>query len=399
MTTSKKVIKAWSNDINEKTLLYLDTLSSLPFLYKHIAVMPNVCYSDHSLSGVAYASEHPIMPAAIGPDIGCGVKAIKLNFDVNLIKNHNELRNRIEKTIPCGRKANNWGNFEKVKNKEAIIKLINQRKFSDKIVPNIIGQIGTIDGGQHFIEISYDENDIAWLLIHSGSSLVGEFIANNHIHHARGLMKKYFINLKEVDFAYFVSKTDEYTAYLNDIDWIQRYAVENRNIIMDLILNEILAHVFGSTFEYEICEFGGSPKKSSQFFEEIDCRHNYFNLEEHFGKKVWITRKGTISARENELVIILGSMATPSYIGRGKGNADSFLSCAHGVGRKMSKEDASNYFTIDDVIAQTVNIESRIDLSMSHEIPAAYNNIEEVIAQQKDLVDILHKLTPIISVK
>jgi tRNA-splicing ligase RtcB len=249
-------------------------------------------------------------------------------------------------------------------------------------------QCGTLGGGNHFIEICQDTEGGAWVVLHSGSRNLGKTLAEVHIEKARGLMKTYFIELPDPDLAYLAQGTPEFKAYLQDLLWAQAYAKANRNEMMLRILKDVSFHVYG--------EDRGAEAMTTL---RVDCHHNYTAMENHGGKNVWITRKGAVSAREGELGIIPGSMGAKSFIVKGKGNAESFCSCSHGAGRKMSRTKAKQVFTTADLEAQTKGVECRKDADVIDEIPEAYKNIDEVMANQADLVETVYELKQLICIK
>lgn len=244
-------------------------------------------------------------------------------------------------------------------------------------------QLGSLGSGNHFIEICLDENDQVWVMLHSGSRGVGNHIGTYFINLAREEMKTYYINLPDKDLAYLSEGTESFNDYVEAFTWAQDYARANREMMMSMVLLALTKHF--PTFQTTE--------------EAISCHHNYVEKENHFGQNIWVTRKGAVRARATDLVIIPGSMGTRSYIARGLGNTDSFNSCSHGAGRKLSRSKAKNIYTEDDLKAQTHGIECRKDKGVIDEIPAAYKNIDTVMANQSDLVEVVHTLRQIINVK
>jgi tRNA-splicing ligase RtcB len=242
-------------------------------------------------------------------------------------------------------------------------------------------QMASLGGGNHFIEICGDESGDTWAMLHSGSRGVGNILASRHIKVAQGLMEKYFIGLPNKDLAYLVEGTSEFDAYMADVDWCQKYAWRSREEMMSRVI-AIINRTYG---------FHG--------MESVHCHHNYINRENHFGANVWVTRKGAVSAKKGELGIIPGSMGAKSYIVEGLGNPDSFTSCSHGAGRRMSRTAAKKLFGDADINSQLKGVECRRDSEIADELPGAYKPIEEVMANQTDLVKPIHELKQILCVK
>lgn len=382
----KAPIKIWATDLEETAKQQALNLSSLPFIYKHIAIMADAHAGYGSTVGSVIATQGAIIPSAIGVDIGCGMCAVKLPFKIDMLHdNAKELRSLIEVAIPVGFSSNK-NIHERVADKFNDINA--GRTWEDeKLLDKAMHQLGSLGGGNHFIEICYDENNDAWIMLHSGSRNIGKTLAEIHIDKAKGIMKQYFIELADPDLAFLVKDTPEFRSYINDLHFSQEYAKENRTEMMSRILN-----IINNYFNPEI-------KLMDLIILWIDCHHNYTKLENHFGKNVWITRKGAVSARDGEYGIIPGSMGTSSYIVKGKGNLDSFHSCSHGAGRKMSRTKARATFTQDDLALQTHGVDCRKDADIIDEIPGAYKDINEVMANQSDLVEIVHTLKQIICIK
>ncbi len=378
-------IKAWIDGVHieDEAMVQLHNLAKMPFMYKHIAVMPDVHWGMGATVGSVIATEGAIIPAAVGVDIGCGMCAVKLKFKVDELGDSlDKLRASIERSIPVGFDSNT----ELTKRMWSSIK----STFPDGTPVNekTYLQLGTLGGGNHFIEICADQNNDAWIVLHSGSRNIGNKSATKHIDIAKGLMKEYFISLPDPDLAYLVQKTPEFKAYIADLLWCQDYAKENRNEMMLRVLKDVSYHVYGSEKRYDhLVEM------------RINCHHNFTKMEHHFGKNIWVTRKGAVSAQEGELGIIPGSMGTRSYIVRGKGNVESFHSCSHGAGRAMSRNKARKLFTLEDHIKATEGVECRKDADVIDETPGAYKDIDAVIAAQGDLVDILFTLKQLVCVK
>lgn len=373
-----KHIKIWTDDIEEEAIIQLKNIANLPFIHHHVAVMPDAHAGKGSTVGTVIATQGAIIPAAVGVDIGCGMRAVKLPFKIDLLGDSlDKLRASIERSVPVGFNSNNE---------------LNERTKKISIEMNLTGkhalQIGTLGGGNHFIEICKDENNDAWIMLHSGSRNLGKTLAETHIDRAKDLMKEYFINLPDIDLAYLAQNTIEFDMYLKDLTFAQIYAKENRNEMMIRVLKDISFHVYGED-------------KGQEFMTLflVDCHHNFTRMENHFGKNIWITRKGAVSAREDEYGIIPGSMGTKSFIVKGKGNLESFCSCSHGAGRSMSRTMARKKFTIEDLINQTSGVECRKDADIIDEIPGAYKSIDKVMENQNDLVSIVHTLNQLLCIK
>lgn len=382
-------IKIWTDKIEPQAEQQLRKLATLPFIHKHIAVMPDVHLGRGATIGSVIATKGAIIPAAVGVDIGCGMSAIKLPCDISVFtsadKTAREVRSLIEAVIPVGplsnksipnsigNKFNSLGDFFAKIDKSAINKGA--------------AQIGTLGGGNHFIEICGDTKGGSWLMLHSGSRHIGNMMARVHMDKAKDLMKQHFISLADKDLAYLAQGTDEFKEYIHDVMWAQQYAKLNREIMVERTL-QVLVTYFGW-------------KEAPQFLMRgmIDCHHNYTSLENHYGQNVYITRKGAVSARKGEYGIIPGSMGAKSFIVKGLGNPESFCSCSHGAGRVMSRNAAKAKFSAKDLADQTAGVECRKDSKTVDEIPAAYKDIEEVMANQADLVTPVYQLKQILCIK
>ena len=385
-------VKIWTNDIEPEAKEQLIRLSSLPFIHKHVAVMPDVHSGLGSTVGTVIATNGAIIPAAVGVDIGCGMSAIKLPFKVDLLDGKlHELRSQIERSIPVG----NLGNAKVSESmKDKFVRLGGLRCFENnsKELLRAVTQVGSLGSGNHFIEICTDEYGTAWLMLHSGSRNIGKVIADVHINGAKKLMQKYFIDLPDPDLAYLVQDTPEFDNYVHDMNWAQEYASFNRQEMVERVLKQIAFLVYGKE--------NTTPESIMALNTlHVDCHHNYSQLENHFGSNIYVTRKGAVSARKDELGIIPGSMGAKSYIVKGLGNEESFCSCSHGAGRRMSRSKARHTFTQDDLINQTAGVECRKDKDVIDEIPAAYKDIDQVMANQSDLVSIEFTLKQLICVK
>lgn len=373
-------IKIWATDLEEEAILQVLNLSHMPFIHNHVAVMPDAHAGKGSTVGTVIATQGVIIPAAVGVDIGCGMQAMKMPFKVDRLQNLDQLRSSIERSIPVGHRAQ----------KEVVSQSAALFATEHCLTNKEACQIGTLGGGNHFIEVCADENQDVWVMLHSGSRNLGKTRAEKHIDVAKGIMKRYFIDLPDRDLAYLAQQTPEFDAYLKDMYMAQNYAKLNRDEMMRLVVRDVCYHVYGSSeMQYEL-DF-------SPFL--VDCHHNFTQMENHYGSNVWITRKGAVSARNGQFGIIPGSMGTKSYIVKGKGNPESFNSCSHGAGRTMSRTQARKQFTLDDLKQQTKGVECRKDSDVIDEIPGAYKDIDVVMANQSDLVEVVHTLKQLLCVK
>jgi len=385
ISETKKPVKIWASDLEFEAEQQVRNLANLPFIHKHVAVMPDAHAGRGSTVGTVIATKGAIIPAAVGVDIGCGMCAVKLPFKVDELKNLKDLRHSIERSIPVGFNSNKTVT-DRVGKAFGLLGAVNAYKYVS--LDKAVLQIGTLGGGNHFIEICTDTENNAWVMLHSGSRGVGNKLAQVHINEAKGLMKKYFIDLPDPDLAFLAQGTKEFQAYIKDLQWAQQYAEFNRKEMMLRVLKDISYHVY-------------KEDKGKEFMVTlgVDCHHNYTSMENHFGSNIWVTRKGAVSAKAGELGIIPGSMGTKSFIVEGLGNPDSFNSCAHGAGRKMSRTKAKAIFTVEDLAKQTEGVECRKDAKVVDEIPGAYKDIDEVMANQADLVKPVYQLKQLLCVK
>lgn len=373
-------VKLWTDlsTVESQALDQLKNIANLPWVFKHVAVMPDVHYGKGATVGSVIAMKNAVSPAAVGVDIGCGMGAVLTNLTASdLPDSLRQLRLDIEEAVPVGFSAHEQSKVGK--------KSVMQR-FKDLFGPvkDIEGradkQIGTLGGGNHFIEVCLDTDQRVWVVLHSGSRNIGKTLAEYHIGKARGLAHN--AELPDKDLAVFLSNTQEMKEYMHDLSWAQEYAFENRATMKNLVM--------------------GVMKKHFPEMEELDyitCHHNYVSEENHFGEDVIVTRKGAVFAGRGAYGIIPGSMGTKSYITRGLGNTDSFCSSSHGAGRRLSRGDAKRTFSEDDLRAQTAGVECRKDASVLDEIPGAYKDIDEVMENQKDLVEVVAELKQVLCVK
>lgn len=382
ISDGKVPIKIWTDDVESGAIVQLRNTANLPFVFKHIAVMPDVHQGIGATIGSVVATKNAICPACVGVDIGCGMMAVKTDLDYRIVQDKiKEIRHSIERSIPVGF-------YENSRLTKEVEEYQGWSTFSgtNDLLKKAQNQLGSLGGGNHFIEICLDKENAVWIMLHSGSRGVGNRLASMHIDAAKGLMKKFFIELPDPDLAYLPLKTDEFNAYIKDLQWCQAYALENRAEMMRRVVKNLSYAVHGED---------GCVSRSN----EVNCHHNYVAWENHFGENVMVTRKGAVRARVGDMGIIPGSMGTRSYIVRGLGNEMSFNSCSHGAGRRMSRTAAHKHFTIEDLELQTRGVECRKDKGVIDEIPTAYKPIEEVMVNQSDLVEIVAELKQIMCVK
>ena len=385
-------VKVWAEDLDKGAIEQLLNVSSIPFIHNHVAVMPDAHVGMGCTIGTVIPTHKAIIPAAVGVDIGCGMMAAKTNITAkDLPDNLSKIRNSIEKIIPLGpgRCHQKEYSLNKIKNQFVSHSEVNQffKNDPDKMFGITTGkwreQIGSLGGGNHFIEICMDEDDFVWVMLHSGSRGIGNKIGMVFIGKAKEDMRIHQVNLPDKNLAYFSEGTEHFNDYVQAIAWAQEYAFINRRVMMTLIFGQ-LEYYFP---QVRIAE------------QAINCHHNYVEKEHHYGESVWVTRKGAIRAKENDIGIIPGSMGTKSYIVKGKGNKESFHSCSHGAGRRMSRKQAFNKFTMDDLEKQTPGVEMERRKAIIDEIPGAYKDIDRVMKDQEDLVDVIHTLKQIVNVK
>jgi tRNA-splicing ligase RtcB (3'-phosphate/5'-hydroxy nucleic acid ligase) len=394
-------IKMWTRGVpvEDEAKKQLCNIAKLPFIYKHIAVMPDVHLGKGSTIGSVIPTLGAVIPAAVGVDIGCGMMAAKTTLCANdLPDNLGPLRSAIERAVPHGmspktrgfknRDTGSWENppapvdtawaglkveFDTICEKTPRLKNTNNYKH-----------LGTLGSGNHFVEVCLDEAGFVWFMLHSGSRGVGNAIGSHFIELAKQDMRTHFINLPDQDLAYLPEGTQHYVDYVEAVSWAQKFARTNREVMMQNLIAAVRT-VITKPFETHV--------------EAVNCHHNYVQKEHHFGKDVLVTRKGAVSAREGELGIIPGSMGAKSFIVRGKGNPESFNSCSHGAGRIMSRTEAKRRFTVDDQIKATEGVECRKDANVIDEIPMAYKDIDAVMLAQSALVEVVHVLKQVVCVK
>lgn len=384
-------VKIFTNDIDQDSIEQLTKMAQLQFIHSHIAVMPDVHVGKGATVGSVIPTKHAIIPAAVGVDIGCGMNAIRLNLKSSqLPDNLSSLRHAIERKVPVG-----FDLHKQVKAKASTLTPLDKRlqpiiskhpglvRMLRKFDMTWQKQLGTLGGGNHFIELCLDENQDVWIMLHSGSRGLGNVIGTYFIELAKKEAQHRFGHVPDKDLSYFAEGSTSFDDYVEAVKWAQAYAYENRREMMRLILEAIRPLL-----------------PSFQLTKEaINCHHNYVSQEQHGGENLLITRKGAIRAGKDELGIIPGSMGARSYIVRGKGHPDSFCSCSHGAGRKMSRNKAKHLFNQQDLIQQTQGIECRKDAGVIDEIPAAYKDIDQVMAHQSDLIEVVHTLKQVLCIK
>lgn len=375
-------IHLWApiNEVESGALDQLKRIAALPWVFKHVAVMPDVHLGKGATVGSVIAMKDAVAPAAVGVDIGCGMAALKTNLTANdLPDSLRLLRSAFEAAVPVG--------FSQHRDVTKFAETLSLWKTFDDLAPEVqdlkskaLKQCGSLGGGNHFIELCLDQSGGVWLMLHSGSRNIGKTLAEIHIAKARKLLHNQ--SLPDRDLAVFLKGTPEMNAYRHDLFWAQRYAFANREAMLAL-LKDVLVDFFPAI----------------AFEAPILCHHNYVSEEVHFGEDVLVTRKGAIRAGRGEWGIIPGSMGTRSYIVQGLGNPESFESASHGAGRRMSRTQAKKRLHLRDLEAQTKGVECRKDDGVLDEAPAAYKNIEKVIAHQADLVEVKYQLKQVLCVK
>ena len=376
-----------AEQIEDSAMQQIENLSRMPFIFKHVAVMPDCHFGMGATVGSVIPTNRAIIPAAVGVDIGCGMIAVKTPLTrEDLPEDLSDIRKAIEHQVPLS--AGHYNRSIKKTAKPRIEQLeakaaeLDRLDFYDKLDKNWRKQLGSLGSGNHFIEVVLDEEGYAWAFLHSGSRGVGNRIAAYHIKIAKALMEKWYINLPDADLAYLVEDTPEFDDYLKDLDWAQEFALLNREEMMERIIRLL---------QYRCGDF--------EPVETIQCHHNFTQREHHFGRNILVSRKGAIEAREGQLGLIPGSMGTRSYVVRGKGNAASFNTAPHGAGRRLSRNKARNAFTMDDFDRDMEGIEVNRSEAFLDELPGAYKDIDLVMEQSAGLVEILHTFRQIVNVK
>ncbi|MGZ8340858.1 MAG: RtcB family protein [Telluria sp.] len=394
-------IKMWTKGVpvEDAAKQQLANTAKLPFIYKHVAVMPDVHLGKGSTIGSVIPTTGAVIPAAVGVDIGCGMMATKTTLTAkDLPDNLSRLRSAIEQAIPHGMspktrsyKGADKGSWNKapsavdagwMKLKDEFDEIV--RKRPNLRNTNNYKHLGTLGSGNHFVEVCLDEEGFVWLMLHSGSRGVGNAIGTQFIELAKQDMRKHQVNLPDQDLAYLSEGTQHFDDYIQAVGWAQKFARINREVMMQNLI-AAMRTVITKPFETHV--------------EAVNCHHNYVQKEQHFGREILVTRKGAVSALEGELGIIPGSMGAKSFIVRGKGNPESFNSCSHGAGRIMSRTEAKRRFTVEDHVGATKGVECRKDADVIDEIPMAYKDIDAVMDAQRELVEVVHTLKQVVCVK
>ena len=373
--------------IEDAALTQIQRLSGLPFIFKHLAIMPDCHFGLGATVGSCIPTQGAIIPAAVGVDIGCGMIAAKTSLtSADMPADLSDIRKAIEHQIPLS--AGRYNASVKKTAKPRIEQLecraeeLGRLAFYDKTGRNWRKQLGSLGSGNHFIEIVLDEDDSVWAFLHSGSRGVGNRLATHHIKVAKDIMKREGVELPDADLAYLSEGTPEFDDYITDLEWAQEFALLNREEMMERIIR---------LMQYRCGDF--------EVVRRIQCHHNFTQRENHFGADILVSRKGAIEAREGQLGLIPGSMGTRSYVVRGKGNPQAFNTAPHGAGRRMSRRKAREAFTMDDFDRLMVGIEVNRSEAFIDELPGAYKDIDLVMEQSADLVEILHTFRQIVNVK
>lgn len=396
-------VKIWTDDIEIEAVAQLSTCARMPFIHHHIAAMPDVHWGLGSTVGSVIPTVNAIIPAAVGVDIGCGMMAHRLNLRADeLPDNLAPARSAIEAAVPHGRTDHGglndrgaWGSTpEDILRKWGDLHDVDDRFYKlaaehPALIRNFDNrgsrQLGTLGTGNHFIELCVDTVGGVWVMLHSGSRGVGNQIGQYFIEKAKREMEKWYIHLPDSNLAYLPEGSEYFRAYVSAVGWAQDYAALNREIMM------------GRTIRALASAFGRPDLTTTEY--AVNCHHNYVAKEHHYGRDVWITRKGAVRARSGDLGIIPGSMGARSFIVRGRGNPESFDSCSHGAGRRLSRREARETYNTADLATQTQGVECRKDEGVIDEIPGAYKDIQQVMDNQSDLVEILFELKQVICVK
>lgn len=388
-------VHIFTDDIDAQALRQLHNIANLPIVHPHVAAMPDVHAGIGATVGSVIPTRGAIIPAAVGVDIGCGMNAVRTTLTASdLPYNLARLRSAIEAEVPVGFEQHEWSRVQGSRQARAVRPLgdrlthiVERHRGIAKMLRQFertwICQAGTLGGGNHFIEICLDEEQRVWIMLHSGSRGIGNVIGRYFIAAAQKDMRRHQLQLPDADLAYLSEGSTVFDDYVEAVDWAQDYALLNRSEMMRRVLDVLAKHA--------------PPFRLDG--EAINCHHNYIARETHGNADLYVTRKGAISARQGELGIIPGSMGARSFIVRGKGNAESFCSCSHGAGRSMSRSEAKRRFNRFDLAEQTAGIECRKDGGVVDEIPAAYKNIDAVMAHQSDLVEVVHTLRQVVCIK
>ena len=391
-------VKMWVDGlpVEERAREQLLRAAAMPFIFKHVAVMPDVHVGLGATIGSVIPTKGAIIPAAVGVDIGCGMMACRTSLtSADLPDNLSRIRGAIERNVPHGRTSGRgrrdkgaWGNTSETV--DAAWGGLKDRFDAIVAKHGVIGQsnnhkhLGTLGTGNHFVELCLDEEDRVWIMLHSGSRGVGNRIGRYFIELAKRDMERHFINLPDKDLSYLAEGTDHFDDYVEAVEWAQDFAFSNRRVMMENVIAALRGEI-KKPFEARV--------------SAVNCHHNYVSREHHFGEDVLVTRKGAVSAKKGEMGIIPGSMGTRSFIVRGLGNEQSFHSCSHGAGRVMSRTEARKTVSLEEHLGAVAHVECRKDIGVIDETPSAYKDIDTVMAAQDDLVEIVHTLRQVVCVK
>jgi len=393
-------IKAWVKGVplEEQAKQQLLNVAQLPFVFKWVAAMPDVHWGIGATVGSVIPTKGAIIPAAVGVDIGCGMMAVQTDLNArDLPDNLHAMRTAIEQAVPHGRTNHGGkgdvGAWEAIPERNLEAWGANLKDRYEEILEkhpkldrgNHANHLGTLGTGNHFIEVCLDEAESVWFMLHSGSRGVGNRMGSYFIELAKKDMQKFYLNLPDKDLAYFPEHTEHFGDYVEAVEWAQDFARTNRDLMMQQVIDAVRE--------------SGEVRPFAGHLQAINCHHNYVARERHYGQNVLVTRKGAVRAQVGDMGIIPGSMGAKSYIVRGKGNPESFMSCSHGAGRAMSRGEAKRRFTVEDHRRMTEGVECRKDAGVIDETPAAYKSIDAVMAAQTDLVEVAHTLRQVVCVK
>ena len=393
-------VKAWTKGVplEDQARKQLLNVAQLPFIFKWVAAMPDVHWGIGATVGSVIPTKGAIIPAAVGVDIGCGMMAVQTDLNArDLPDNLHAIRTAIEEAVPHGRTQHGGkgdkGAWQAIPSRNFEAWTANLKPRYDAILQkhpklahgNHANHLGTLGTGNHFIEVCLDESEMLWFLLHSGSRGVGNRMGTYFIELAKRDMGRLAGKLPDKDLAYLEEGSEHFYDYVEAVEWAQDFARTNRELMMQQII--------------EAVRNSGEVRPFTAHVQAINCHHNYVARERHYGRNIFVTRKGAVRAQEGDLGIIPGSMGARSYIVRGKGNPESFMSCSHGAGRAMSRGEAKRRFTVEDHKRMTEGVECRKDAGVIDETPAAYKSIDAVMAAQADLVEIVHTLRQVVCVK
>jgi len=382
-------VHVWTNDIETEAIQQLANISMLSIMAGPVAAMPDVHAGIGATVGSVIPTRSAIIPAAVGVDIGCGMAAVQLSLRAeDLPDGLSAVRAAIEAAVPVGFSMHEFRDAPSSIAKglsDGLDRIFAKHpELNETHKPYTwVRQLGTLGGGNHFIELCLDPNGKVWVMLHSGSRGIGNQIGRYFISRAREEMLRLDVHLPDRDLAYLTEGTSSFDDYVEAVSWAQDYAMTNRQVMLNLVLDALAPH---------LPPFGVVNSA-------VNCHHNYIAREAHFGEEVYVTRKGAIRAGRGELGIIPGSMGAKSYIVRGLGNLESYCSCSHGAGRRMSRTRAKALFTEADLAAQTAGVECRKDAGVIDESPGAYKDIDVVMSHQRDLVEVVHTLKQVLCVK